>query len=118
MERNKENRARFGVVALAAALVLILTVALVPAIVSGSGQKGALNGDGKVNSRDVIVIMKYTTGWTDVNIDSDAADFNGDGRLNSRDIIALMKFILEGTQPSDTTKPPKDSYELPFIPLS
>ena len=51
-----------------------------------------LTGDGKLNSRDVIAIMKLIlTPGAEVTA---ASDLNNDGKLNSRDVIALMKLVL------------------------
>ena len=53
---------------------------------------GDLTGDGKINSRDVIVLMKLVL---TPNPEITAAnDINSDGKLNSRDVIALMKLVL------------------------
>ena len=53
---------------------------------------GDLTGDGKINSRDVIALMKLVlTPGAEVTA---ANDLNSDGKLNSRDVIALMKLVL------------------------
>ena len=80
---------------------------------SARALSGDVNGDGKVNSRDVIAVMKavlaqnagmaYPAGFI-----FKAADMNGDGKLNSRDVISVMKAVIAAEQePSDT------DYELP-----
>ncbi len=59
---------------------------------------GDANGDGKVNSADIILIKKYvanfdkSTGTSTVEV-SLGADANGDGKINSSDIILLKKYI-------------------------
>ena len=52
---------------------------------------GDVNCDGKVNSKDVIFLMKAIVkdGGYDV-----ALDVNGDEKVNSKDVIALMKQIV------------------------
>ena len=53
---------------------------------------GDVTGDGKLNSRDVIALMKL---MLSPNPEITAvSDINSDGKLNSRDVIALMKLIL------------------------
>ncbi len=52
---------------------------------------GDVNGDGKVNSRDALSIIKYASGQ-DVNINLNNADVNADGKINSRDALAIMKY--------------------------
>ena len=53
---------------------------------------GDLNGDGKLNSRDVIAMLKLVISPNPEV--SDVTDLNGDGKLNARDVIALMKLVL------------------------
>lgn len=59
---------------------------------------GDANGDGKINSADIILIKKYvanydkSTGTSTVEV-SLGADANGDGKINSSDIILLKKYI-------------------------
>lgn len=51
------------------------------------------NGDGKVNSADAIVILKYSTGNTSA-ISGEKnrlnADANGDGKINSMDALVIL----------------------------
>ena len=52
---------------------------------------GDVNGDGKVNSRDALAIIKYAAGQ-DVKINLANADVNADGKVNSRDALAIIKY--------------------------
>lgn len=67
--------------------------------------KGDVNGDGKLNARDITLIMKKLIGWTAekypllASYDEEMADFNGDGKINARDISGIMKKILDDFQP-------------------
>lgn len=54
---------------------------------------GDVNGDGKVNSRDVTAVMKHIIN-PKTTINESQADFNRDGKVNSRDLIELMKAVL------------------------
>lgn len=55
---------------------------------------GDVNGDGSVDSRDLIRLTKeLANGSTDTK-----ADVNGDGSVDSRDLINLMKKISGGTK--------------------
>lgn len=58
--------------------------------------KGDVNGDGKINAQDVIALMRYLVGWTDVTIDPELADYNSDGKLNNRDVYLMLKDIVDG----------------------
>ena len=57
---------------------------------------GDLNGDGQVNSTDVILLRRYIAGGYGVSIDEDAADVNADGMLNSTDVILIRRYIAGG----------------------
>ena len=54
---------------------------------------GDLTGDGKVNSLDGLLLLRYLNGW-EVNIASpEAMDVNGDGKVNSLDGLILMRYL-------------------------
>ena len=54
---------------------------------------GDANGDGKIDSRDAVVIKKYVAGFTGFAIDLDAADVNADGKVDTRDAVKILKKI-------------------------
>ena len=54
---------------------------------------GDVTGDGKINSLDGLLLMRYLNGWN-VNIASpEAMDVNGDGKVNSLDGLILMRYL-------------------------
>ena len=53
---------------------------------------GDVNGDGKVNVRDIGVMQQYMNGW-EVTMDMDAADVNNDGKVNVRDIGVMQQYM-------------------------
>ena len=53
---------------------------------------GDINGDEKVNSKDVSRLMQYHAHW-DVEVNEPALDTNGDGKLNSKDVTRLMQYL-------------------------
>lgn len=53
---------------------------------------GDINGDEKVNSKDVSRLMQYHAHW-DVDVNEPALDVNGDGKLNSKDVTRLMQYL-------------------------
>ena len=59
---------------------------------------GDVNGDGKINGRDVVKLAKYlaayneSTGESSVAV-SPGADVNGDGKINGRDLVKLRKYL-------------------------
>ncbi len=54
---------------------------------------GDVNGDTRVNARDIIAIMRAMLA-DDVQINSLAADVAPDGKLNNKDVITLMKYLV------------------------
>ena len=53
---------------------------------------GDINGDGKVNSKDLTRLLKYIS-HEDVEVNEAALDVNGDGKVNSKDLTRLLKYI-------------------------
>ena len=54
---------------------------------------GDANGDGKIDSRDAVVIKKYVAGFTGFAIDLEASDVNADGKVDTRDAVKILKKI-------------------------
>ena len=55
---------------------------------------GDVNGDGNVNSDDILLIRKYIAGLvSESEIVFDAADVTGDDFVNSDDLVALRKMV-------------------------
>ena len=60
---------------------------------------GDLTGDGMVNARDIILVMKYSADGTRFDeSDLKKADLNGDGKVNARDVILIIDIALEYMQ--------------------
>ena len=55
--------------------------------------KGDLNGDGKVNSTDLLLMKKHILELETLE-DLGAADVNSDGKVNSLDNILLKQYLL------------------------
>ena len=56
---------------------------------------GDVNGDGKVNNRDLGLLQQYLNDIdvSNKNFDMAAADVNGDGKVNNRDAARLMQYL-------------------------
>ncbi|TYQ13383.1 UNVERIFIED_CONTAM: RHS repeat-associated protein [Acetivibrio alkalicellulosi] len=69
---------------------------------------GDLNGDGRVNSTDYVLIRRYILRIMENPSDERmiAADLNGDGRLDSTDAVILRRMLLEILKycPADTNQ--------------
>ena len=53
---------------------------------------GDINGDGKINGRDVITLMKAIVNHTAE--ENPASDFTRDDKINGKDVTSLMKYIV------------------------
>ena len=62
---------------------------IIPMLIADPGDA---NGDGAINAKDAVILLRLLTGW-DEEINFAAADLNGDGKVNVRDVIALMKMM-------------------------
>ena len=61
---------------------------------------GDLNGDGRVDVQDVVLVMRHSLGLVVLNdLQGFLADVNGDGKVNVRDVSQIMQKslgIIEG----------------------
>ena len=56
---------------------------------------GDVNGDGRVNSMDYLLIKRYMLRSADLTKDEQAnADVNGDGTVNAKDYIWVKRYVL------------------------
>ena len=53
---------------------------------------GDINGDGKVNNKDVTRLFQYLSGM-DVEVVNNALDVNGDGKVNNKDVTRLFQYL-------------------------
>ncbi len=54
---------------------------------------GDVNGDGKINSLDGLMLMRYLNGWQITIPSPEAMDVNADGKVNSLDGLLLMRYL-------------------------
>ena len=53
---------------------------------------GDVNGDGRINNKDLGLLMQKLNGWA-VEISDAVADVNADGRVNNKDYGLLMQYV-------------------------
>lgn len=53
---------------------------------------GDINGDTKVNNKDVTRLLQYLAQW-DVFVNAPTLDTNGDGKVNNKDVTRLMQYL-------------------------
>ena len=59
--------------------------------------KGDVNGDGKVNTADVVAVYTYIEkGAAESGFTKEAADVNGDTNVNTADVVAIYSIIVKG----------------------
>ena len=58
---------------------------------------GDVNGDGKVNAKDVLAIRKYLVGSGDESFNEAAADVNADGKVNAKDVLKIRKYLVDNS---------------------
>ena len=59
--------------------------------------KGDVNGDGKINTADVVAVYAFIEkGAAESGFTKGAADVNGDGSVNTADVVAIYSIIVKG----------------------
>ena len=91
MKRTKRSRL------LCVLLALVLTLSLVPAAYAApAALPGDLNGDGLINAKDVVLILRHVAGGYGVELTDEVADLNRDDEVNVKDTVLLMRYIAGG----------------------
>ncbi len=76
------------------ALCLLMTAVMGAASVSAAAVVyGDMDGNGRINNRDLGVLQQYLGDWSDIEIDLEAADVTHDGKVNNRDLGLLQQYL-------------------------
>ena len=62
---------------------------------------GDVNGNGKVNTKDLVALAQHFAGGYGVTIIQEAADINGNGKLNTKDLVLLAQHFAGGYPEAD-----------------
>ena len=62
--------------------------------IKGSYIPGDINGDEKVNNKDLTRLFQYLSDW-DVEVNEQARDVNGDGKVNNKDLTRLFQYLSD-----------------------
>ena len=80
-------------------IIMMVNISLASSVgstgLAATRASGDVNGDGKLNSRDILSILEYLTGDTTKDFYKTEADFNGDGSVNVKDVIEIMRYIIK-----------------------
>lgn len=63
--------------------------------VSTGSSLGDVNGDGKINSADALLVLRHSVGSTTLSAEQKKrADVTGDGSINSQDALKILQFAV------------------------
>lgn len=57
---------------------------------------GDVNGDGKINVTDILLMRRYIAGGYNVNINEAAANVNNDAKVNAVDVTLVRRYVAGG----------------------
>lgn len=64
--------------------------------VGGGCTKGDVNGDGKINSFDALLVLRNSVQMNELDTaEKSAADINSDGKINSLDALIILQITTE-----------------------
>ena len=58
------------------------------------GKPADVNGDGSINTADVVAVYTYIEKGSTSGFTAEAADVNGDGSVNTADVVAIYTAII------------------------
>ena len=87
------------------------------ATILSTPKRGDVNGDGRRNVSDIMLIVNYILGQTSEDFNTVLADLNNDGNVNVSDIMILVNIIL-GMPYDDPDNPSKNTRIPQTAPIS
>lgn len=101
---------KMGIVLISVCL-LMSAVMGVASVSAADVHYGDVNGDGRINNRDLGLLLQHSADW-DVTLDMEAADVTHDGRVNNRDIGLLQQYLADwdvSLEPAEPDVPGNDN---------
>lgn len=84
--------------------IVIFSVVFCNVFVSGaSNVVGDINGDGKANSSDALLVLRYCVGMSTGVKDMKPADVNHDGKINANDALIILRICVGLENPKNYT---------------
>lgn len=90
-------------------------------VTSASNVVGDVNGDGKANSVDALMVLKQSVGLASGIKDLKSADINHDGKVDSYDALIILRLSVGLANPKDyttTTAKPATTKPIQFTPAN
>lgn len=75
-------------------ILLAITFIFALGVSASARLVGDVNSDGKTNSSDALLILRYTVGNPSDTINVDYADVTGDGKINSTDALVVLTIAV------------------------
>lgn len=92
-QRNKTKR--FGARFLLPVVLVVLLIFIIASTATAQTIMGDVNGDGKIDVRDVVLVQKQVLGKIALTAQQLAvADVNGDELIDARDVVLIMQRAL------------------------
>lgn len=75
--------------------VIVVAAMILPAAFAAQNIYGDVNGDGKINSSDALMVLQSNVGLKKLNKNQKtAADVNGDDKVNSADALYILNYAV------------------------
>lgn len=87
----------------AVVLAMAICLAIMP-VTFAAGCRGDVDGSGRTNSGDALLILRKVVGYTDSEFNAYRADLNNDGTINSSDALRVLQIAVGLDDPTTYSK--------------